>query len=88
MTIHRDIINRYDNMLAKLTPYVEASPDPGIYFPHMRWMLNEMREGRVTGEKSHRWLGFIQALMVMNDLVTVKEEREFTRPYFTENANS
>jgi len=87
MNIHKDIINRYDNILGELTPYVTCIPEPGIYFPHLRWMLNELREGKVTGEKAHRWLGFIQGLMVMNELITVSGEREFTRPYLTENAN-
>jgi len=88
MEIHSDIINRYDNILAKLTPYVQNIPEPGTYFPHMRWMLEELRSGRVTGTKAHRWLGFVQALMVMNDLITVAEERNFTRPYFTETADA
>lgn len=82
--IHDDIINRYDNALAQLTPYVTCIPEPGIYLPHLRWMLEEIRSGRVEGEKSMRWLGFIQGVMTMNDMISVKVERDFTRPYFTD----
>ncbi len=28
---------------------------------HAKWMLVEISEGRVTGEKAHRWLGWAQA---------------------------
>lgn len=31
-------------------------------------------------DKLHRWLGFIQGVLVMRKIITVAEEREFTRP--------
>lgn len=34
-------------------------------------------------DKFSRWLGFIQAIMIVNKLTTVENERNVTRPLFT-----
>ena len=31
-------------------------------------------------DKLNRWLGFIQGVLTMNSIITVADEREFTRP--------
>jgi hypothetical protein len=33
--------------------------------PHVKWMLHEIVEGRVRGEKAHRWLGWAQCCVYM-----------------------
>lgn len=79
--IHEDIINRYDRMLTTLTGEVRCDPEPGTEPHHLRWMLSELRA--MTGEKAHRWLGFVQGCLIWHGLADVKTERDFTRPYFT-----
>jgi hypothetical protein len=34
-------------------------------------------------DKLNRWLGFIQAVAIINKYTTVQAERDFTRPLFT-----
>lgn len=79
--IHDEIIDRYDRMLAELTDYIEQRDNPGTEPCHLRWMLSIIRDG-YAGEKSHRWLGFIQGVMISTGITTVQAERDFTRPYF------
>jgi hypothetical protein len=50
---------------------------------HLRWMIEELRSGRVTGEKAHRWLGFVQGVLAAREQLVVETERNRTRPYFT-----
>ncbi len=80
--IHVDVIERYDVFLKSKTRKVECIPEPGYHYAHLRWMLEEIRSGRVSGEKSHRWLGFIQGVLIREDHFKTSVERDFTRPYF------
>lgn len=80
--IHPDILERYDAFLAKKTKRIECIEVPGYTYPHLRWMLEQMKTGQVVGDKAHRWLGFIQGVLIREDHFKVNEERDFTRPYF------
>lgn len=79
--IHRDIVNRYDQMLSKITSDVICKPQPGTEPCHLRWMLAELPL-LLTADKANRWLGFIQACIILQGLTDVQTERDFTRPYF------
>lgn len=81
--IHMDILLRYDAILEAQGATVEWRPDPGTSLGHLRWMIQHLLNDFAQDEKAHRWLGFIQGIMVANGLITVTEERNFTRPYFT-----
>jgi hypothetical protein len=86
-TIHIDILRRYDDFLAKKTKKIECISVPGYTYPHLRWMIREIVEGRTVGDKAHRWLGFIQGVLIREDHFKVATERDFTRPYFTKIEN-
>ncbi|WQN06691.1 hypothetical protein [Escherichia phage vB-Eco-KMB37] len=47
-------------------------------------MLNEIQDGcnDMSETKRHRWLGYIQGVMIMKNLITVDDERNATRPVF------
>lgn len=46
-------------------------------------MLQQISEDLTMSEtKRHRWLGYIQGILVMKGVFTVEEEREYTRPLF------
>jgi hypothetical protein len=50
---------------------------------HIKWMLEELEsnmEQSIT--KKHRWLGFIQGLLIAYGFTTVDREREMTRELF------
>lgn len=50
---------------------------------HLQWMLEELQYNREqTVTKKHRWLGFIQGVMIANGLITVEDERNLTRGIF------
>ena len=86
--IHHDVLDRYDAFLSNKTKKIECVPVPGYTYPHLRWMISQIRDGTVTGEKSHRWLGFIQGVLIREDHFRVNEERDFTRPYFKPSESS
>lgn len=81
--IHINVIARYDNFLKTKTKKVEKIDDPGYTYPHLRWMLEEIRSGRVKEEKAHRWLGFVQGILIREGHFKINEERNFTRPYLS-----
>jgi hypothetical protein len=78
-----EIYKRYDSILEKIESRVECETDPGTSFAHLRWMLSELMKETMPQGKSNRWLGFIQGMMIAKGLATVAEERDFTRPFFT-----
>lgn len=50
---------------------------------HLLWMLNEIENNKEQSlTKKHRWLGYVQGIIIAEKLTTVSEEREFTRPLF------
>lgn len=50
---------------------------------HIIWMINQIRDDKLTNHnQAHRWLGFIQGVLITKGLTTVTEERELTRPMF------
>lgn len=56
----------------------------GMEREHLRWMVNEALEHFMAWpiDKTSRWVGFIQAALVLHGLTTVKAERDFSRPLF------
>ena len=81
------VVRRYEDIIYKFSPTLkpECRPDPGTGLAHLLWMLQEIRENKVEGTKAHRWLAFVQAVLIMHQagLATVQSERDFTRPYFS-----
>lgn len=48
----------------------------GLTTAHAVWLLAELQDGRVTGEKSHRWLGWAQAILAVNGLLSLEEAKK------------
>lgn len=46
---------------------------PSITHSHIEMMLNSITEGKVTGEKAHRWLGWAQCAAVVANAGTLEE---------------
>lgn len=49
--------------------------DDGRGIEHAFWMLNEIIQGKVEGEKGHRWLGYAQGILVHEDELTLEEAK-------------
>ncbi len=64
-------------------PILEANPDAETC-DHLLNMLDTMEENRHRWpiDKSNRWLGYVQGYMTSLKLITVDDEREFSRPIF------
>lgn len=60
----------------------KEDPDNPMHEGHLAWMLQELQLRRMEQTKKHRWLGYIQGIMVSKGLISVQEEREATREIF------
>lgn len=50
---------------------------------HLRWMLGQLIDNNEQSlTKKHRWLGYIQGLLITYGYTTVDREREYTRDIF------
>lgn len=58
----------------KATSLPDNHPEYGR--DHLHYMIDEIASGRVSGEKSHRWLGFLQGVLVATGTVTLKEMKQ------------
>lgn len=83
-------LNRYKKMLEdrKIVAKNEVETNP-LSLPHAFWMINEAlavykkTPNTYPLDKYSRWLGFIQAILVLHKVTSVKAERDITRPWFT-----
>lgn len=51
---------------------------------HLNWMLNELENNHEQSlTKKHRWLGFIQGVVIVYGLTSVQSERDITRAVFS-----
>jgi len=80
-TLPKEVIDRYWNMLADVEARQEDQP--GTSINHIKWMVSELRTPKEIG-KHNRWLGFIQYGLIINGYTSTTEERNFTRPFFTQ----
>lgn len=85
-----DVLERYRQILVvaggesggvamdiPLVAYVKESTPQ-----HLIWMLDQLTGVGQSNTKRHRWLGYVQGIMVAAGLITVQEEREVTRGVF------
>ncbi len=52
---------------------IEERNDSGLGLCHAAWMLSEIIQGRITGEKAHRWLGWAQAAAVADGAASLED---------------
>jgi len=84
------VVDRYIKILHDAGIEARQEHDTGsTSLEHLLWMLYILKtnvgiSANYTLDKVSRWLGFIQYGLAINNLVTVEEERNFTRPLFTE----
>lgn len=86
-----DIITRYKQILATQidlkipnTIYTLVPiPNDETNDIHLSWMLNQIRYNTTQSEtKKHRWLGYVQGVMICKGYLNVSIERELTRNIF------
>ena len=53
--------------------------NPSIGRPHLYEMIDRILSDEITGEKAHRWLGWIQACVCFGGGATLKELKDINR---------
>ena len=46
---------------------------------HLLWMLDQIDSGKIAGEKAHRWIGYVQGVVVMCRMTEVEDMRDLNR---------
>ena len=80
--IDENLIERYIFVLQCNDKYVDLGVDK-TSDKHLVWMLNEIKNSTTQSEtKKHRWLGYVQGIMVAKGYLSVDSERDLTRNVF------
>lgn len=82
-----EILDRYVGLInGQLTPD-DLTPGPDkTELEHIKGMIEVLRNDETQSiTKKHRWLGFIQGVLIMRGLTTVDIERNYTRDIFNGN---
>lgn len=61
------------------------APDPnGIELTHVAWMCDQIIKNADSWpiDKTSRWLGYAQAILVIRNILPLKVQRDTTRPMF------
>lgn len=80
---------RYETILLDKAVSPQCGPETPASDSHLLWMCQhsieriEADDETFPVDKYSRWLGFVQGVMSMLDYVSVQEERNITRPWFT-----
>ncbi|MCP4601695.1 MAG: hypothetical protein GY847_14470 [Proteobacteria bacterium] len=53
--------------------------DYGTGANHAVWMLGQISKGEMPGDKSNRWLGYAQAILVDQGLFSLEDFRKLNR---------
>jgi hypothetical protein len=82
---YRSLILQFNPILAETVTPLQPQPGNETSDLHLLWMIEEIQTSEEMGlTKSHRWLGFIQGVLVMKRYTTVADEREATRGAYNE----
>ena len=60
-------------------PPGRENPEFPTDLPHLRWMMIQLRNGGMSDGKAGRWLGWVQACLVMKGRFTLAEMKELNR---------
>jgi len=87
-TIPCELLDKYEKDCISLLPpnsvlSIEQKQGDETNPVHLIWMLQQIKDNsEMSQTKRHRWLGYIQGVLVMKGVFNVEEEREYTRPIF------
>ena len=87
-TIPCELLDKYKKDCISLLPpnsvlSIEQKQGDETNPVHLIWMLQQIKDNsEMSQTKRHRWLGYIQGVLVMKGVFSVEEERGYTRPIF------
>lgn len=76
------LCKRYKSILKRLNSKLTSEPDiqDQLSDNHLFWMLTVIENDNTQSEtKKHRWLGYVQGILISKGYTTVYDEREVTR---------
>ena len=77
--MNEELLIRYRTILNSVTN--ELPDKEYISKEHLFWMLEEIEYNEEQSlTKKHRWLGYIQGILIAFGILDVDEERNITRP--------
>ena len=80
--VYSDISKRYISLLEKKEGEFQIVRE-NIGKEHIIKMLSQIVKNKeMSLDKKARWFGFIQGVLFVNNIISVKEERNLTRPLF------
>lgn len=82
---YSDLMYKYISILKDCSDHlvVKETPEEPLSNNHLAWMLYELMENEAMSlTKKHRWLGYVQGVMVMKGYIDVSTERKATRHIF------
>lgn len=62
----------------------EKRDKEGKTLEHVAWMLGQIIDREIEGEKAHRWLGYAQGLMVLEGKATMRDFAEANKEAFVD----
>jgi len=66
-------------LLANKDHAVLSPPGQAATIDHLRMMVGKIKSGEVTGEKAHRWLGWIQGVIYTRFTVTLEDMKRVNK---------
>lgn len=70
--------NEIDTCYLKPYTLVVERDGHGTAISHLRWMVEEMSKGEMSGDKTMRWLGYIQGALVMCAMANLEDMKELS----------
>lgn len=83
--VHKLLANRYKDMTNHAIHLgIEGLSIDKMEFENIVWMCDSIIENGASWpiDKVARWIGYIQATMIVTGLTSVDAERDFSRPLF------
>lgn len=75
----KDVLRGYDAVLSNNGVIVQRNRHHAT-LAHVRWMTHEVQTwGEDHREKAHRWLGFVQGVLVARGLFSLGDVKEHSR---------
>lgn len=79
MDMEKVVDGLYDLIITKKALCCLPGPGRMTNQQHLLWMLEQIQHGEVTGEKAHRWVGYVQGVLVALHVTSVEEMRDLNR---------
>lgn len=68
------VLSKSDKLESGTLP-MPVRTDDGIELCHQIWLLDQVKTGKVTGEKAHRWLSWAQGVLAACGLITLTDAK-------------